>query len=124
MYRYMPGKQFNENSLREAIIERWGPAGVHVDIFDRILAAAKKQVLAWPLKIKTRAANSEQTLEIIVNGDKPTKLLHNNKTWYLTVGAHLVIVPPEEIIRLWPVIRYAGIAGKHGAYFQIEKPKE
>ena len=32
---------FNEESLRSDIVEKWGPAGAHVDVFDTILSKLK-----------------------------------------------------------------------------------
>lgn len=31
---------FNEQSLRKAIIDTWGPAGAHLDVYDHILRLA------------------------------------------------------------------------------------
>lgn len=38
----MAAMRFDEHSLRAAIVERWGPAGAHVDVFDHILAEVSR----------------------------------------------------------------------------------
>ena len=48
--------RFDEHSLRAAIVERWGPAGAHVDVFDHILAeverltAERDEARAWGMQ--------------------------------------------------------------------------
>jgi len=36
---------FNEKSLRDAIVEKWGPAGAHIDVFDEMLTDRKRMKL-------------------------------------------------------------------------------
>lgn len=42
----MSERRFNEDSLRAEIVKVWGEHGAHVEVFDRIVALARRQVVA------------------------------------------------------------------------------